>query len=260
MESFVVDLKHQKVVVRALTGHDEWELHGGPGAGRELIERLLESANSNDEAAALELTAGERDRLLAALWQHYFGDTIMATRRCVDCGEFFDLNFSLSALVDSLDATPQPEEVVSLTPEGHAQLITGHTIRPATAEDENAIERLDLDEAEIALTRRCVSGGAPPPGEVLDKVLDWLDPVIDIDLDGVCPECGTAQTIRFSIEHYLTISLQRERNTLLREVHLLASAYSWPLQDILELERLERQALCAFVNAGHGTAPGEVWS
>ena len=254
MYRIAVHAPGKNAYLRPLTGHDERALHVGPGAVNALVQRLLEKDDSSPG-----LTIGERDRALTALWGHTFGDTILATHRCVNCAELFDISFSLSQLVATLDAVLRPDEVAALNADGSATLRGGQTVRAPTAEAEAAVTGLGLEEAVAVLTERFVEGDDPVDAETLDRVLDWLSPVVDLDLDGVCPECDTAQGIRFSIEHFLMTTLQRERPRLHREIHLLATAYGWPLEDILGLDRDERQALVALVETDRGTRLGG-WS
>jgi hypothetical protein len=260
MDRVIVPLARGSWTLRTLTGRDEQLADGGAGAGRALLARLLENGGSQPSIDASRLTAAERDRLFAALWRHTFGDTILASHRCEQCRELFDLTLSLDALLNSLDATPKPDEVVGLTDEGHARLADGQTVRPPVAADEAAVAGLPVAEAAQVLARRCVNGAVIPDADVLDRVLDWLDPVIDLDLIGVCPECGCRQAIRFSIEHYLLTALRRDRRRLMREIHLIASAYGWSLDEILSLDRQERQALATHIEADRSGTRGVAWA
>ena len=259
MDCIDLRLRSGRRRLRALTGEDQRALHGGAGAARGLLARLCVDDDGPGATDIGSLSAADRDRLLAALWQHEFGDTILATHRCGDCRELFDLSFSLAGLVESLEAMPRPEDVDGMTPDGHARLKTGQTVRPPTAVDEAAVAAMPVATAADALARRCVSGGALPAPDVLDRVLDWLDPVVDVDLVGVCPECGARQAVRFSIEHYLMTALRLEQRRLMREIHLLAATYGWSLGEVLSLDRQERQVLTAHVEADRHAARAGAW-
>src|SRR6185503_3111749 len=58
-----------------------------------LIDRLLTQVDSPPKASAL--TASDRDRLLAALYEYTFGPRIQSTTRCAGCNQPFDLDFSV---------------------------------------------------------------------------------------------------------------------------------------------------------------------
>jgi hypothetical protein len=257
MEQIAVDTGGLSVHVRGLSGQDELALAGGPGAMRRLVGRLLEADGSN--AAVDALTIAQRDRLLAALWRHTFGDVILATHRCAACGERFDLRFALSELVESLWARPCPDEVAELTADRRARLRSGGTVRAATGADEAAVAGLPAAEAAAALQARCVEGEAPDE-ERLDDVLDWLNPVVDTELDAVCPECGRRQDIRFALEPYFLAALQGQKPQLMRDVHQLASTYGWGLDEILGLSRHERRTLVAYAEAERAGARLRSWS
>jgi len=74
--------------------------------------------------------------------------------------------------------------------------------------------------------------------------LEALAPLIDVDLDTSCAECGHAALCAFSISSPSCCSgLLDEREAVLGEVHALASGYGWSLPDILSLPRGLRRSL-----------------
>lgn len=258
MRTFSVDLGHRAIVLREPVGRDEWSI-GGPGSAVALLDALRVDDGSPDAAA---WTIAERDRALAALHRRLFGDHVAAACRCDACGEPFEIAFSLDGLIRSLGQGEPPPEVEALLADGRARLASGHVVRAVTGVDEAAVAAIagrDPEAAVEALAARCVEGDtddAPIPGDVLDRVHEWLAPVLDVDLVGTCPECGARQEVAFSLEHWLVTKLAREHRRLLREVHLLARAYGWPLDHILALGRGERGALAAMVEADRAAGAG----
>src|SRR5713101_2572726 len=93
------------VVLRDLCGEDEEAVDATDTAQAiALLDRLLVktggAALGPGEAHAL--TASDRDRLLAAIFQAEFGARIDCTLRCETCGEPFDIDFQLPNLMASL--------------------------------------------------------------------------------------------------------------------------------------------------------------
>ena len=108
-----------------------------------------------------------------------------------------------------------------------------------------------------ALRSRCVLEEDAGRGEeALDRAMSLAGPTLDADLDGVCPECGTEQSIPFRIDEFLLAALRRESALLAREVHELARAYGWSRREILEMSRRERRQHAGLVLAEAAAAGG----
>jgi hypothetical protein len=131
--------------------------------------------------------------------------------------------------------------------------------------DEYAVAGLAAEEAERALLERCVvaagEGGTAFDASGLDasavqEALEQLAPMLDLDLNARCPECGQDQSFHFNIQSYLLGALLGERRQLAAEVHRLAMAYGWSLHDILSLERAERRTFVALVETEMARARG----
>lgn len=231
-----------------IEGRLEWQIRGRQGDGARLVAALL------GEEAARALTVAERDRLMGAVYSEVFGPRVLASRVCTACGEPYDFDFLIADVEAELAGQPRPEEVDHLDSAGRAVLTSGHRLRPPTLADEAAVADLPLEDAEAALLSRCVEapeagGGGELDRDVAERVLEWLSPITDLDLVGTCPECGATETTRFSIEHYVLRALAAERRQLLREVHMIATAYGWAHDAILRLARDDRRQLAALVEA-----------
>jgi hypothetical protein len=240
----------------ALPGHVEWRL-AAPGAD---AETLVAALAGDDAARAMDFSA--RDLYLAGLYGAFYGHRVEATRRCPDCGAAFDLDFDLRDVMASLAAAPRPACVADVLEDGRVRLDSGHVLRKPTLADGAAVARLPVGAAEAALLDRCVEdGGARGPldRDAAEAALEWLAPILDLDLEGACPECGAAERLRFSIEHYFARSLQRERTRMLREVHVLASSYRWSFDVILRLGRRDRRDLAALAEDDRSAARTRGW-
>lgn len=220
---------------------------GGPGPG-----------------AAAELTAADRDRLLALVYRRAYGDRVESTVDCVRCRAKFDLNFDLRKLIASLDAARPPERVEARG-DGTYRLPDGLRFRLPSGRDECEVAGLPAAEAVRALAARCVltDGGADAARldtEALQRALEQVAPVLDLDLDARCPECGHGQEVHFDIQSYLLGALMGERRQLAAEVHRLASAYGWSLHDILSLGRAERRTYVSLVEAEMARARRRIYA
>jgi len=211
------------LTLREPCGQDELSVLGVDTLSAvELLDRLVEGT-PHPNPPVLQMVARDRDALLAALHRLCWGDRIEATLRC-PCGEPFDMDFRLSDLQKQLRENQQDME---------------HPWRVPVAEDELAVAALPAKEAVRALARRCGVDDL----EAAAQCLDVLAPILDVDLQATCPECGRSQSTRFDVQSYLLQRVLGERENLLDDVHILASCYGWSLGEILDLPRGTRQSL-----------------
>lgn len=248
-----------------LTGHNELAVAdtGAADAIRLVDGVLVATADGGIEpGSAARLTAGDRDRLLAAIYAGTYGARVPATLDCDHCGARFDIDFSLEQLLShqlrpsSEDLAPEVSEAPPLPlGDGTFQLADGTRFRLPTGEDECAVLGLPPEQAQRMVLKRClIEAGAG--GEVDDErsgavqaAMEALAPVLDLELDARCSECGEWQVVHFDIQHYLLSALQQERGQLAHEIHRLASAYGWSLSEILGLPRSQRRSLVALIEA-----------
>ena len=199
------------------------------------------------------LHAGDRDRMLAEIYQRIYGQRVQSTVDCGQCGEAFDLDFSLSDLLQSLHSAELPEPVEQFD-DGSYALADGLRFRLPTAEDEYAVMGLAPEDAESELLRRCIQAMPEDfdPEESAERVqaaMESVAPIVDLELDARCPECGNEQQVHFDLQNFLLSSLVTERGKLMTEIHSLASSYGWSLADILNLPRSQRRSLAGLIEA-----------
>ena len=233
-------------LLRELRGRDEmvsWS--GGAVAASELLERLMVGKPRGLESV-WQLTLSDRDRLIADLYRHYFGEIVEATADCTACDRKFELGFSLVELLDDLsgDATevsgPDVAGVYALDGVGRFRL--------PTAGDERDTFGLPADVLRRTLLARCmVEGSGADHAAEIECAMARLSPVLNLDLPASCALCGAAAPVRFDIVSFFLSALWRERVLLEREVHCLARAYRWRHAEIMTLPRSERRAYVALV-------------
>ena len=249
-----VRLRHTPGVDRAwlrpLTGADEQLVEeASTVTALALLDRLLVPAPGGEPApAAARLATADRDRVLAWLHGRMYGSRVASTDTCDACGEPFDLDFDLEALVrhsEQGDAAAEGDAAG----EGDAPWEGLPRVRPPTGEDELAVAALDPAEAVRTLLARCVEEGGPQDldTDAVEAALALRAPLLAQDLELACPECGAVQRIHFDVQDFFLATLAGERERLLREVHALAAAYGWSLGEILSLGRSERRRLAEFV-------------
>jgi len=234
------------VGVRELTGLDEQFVRGTDTATAiGLLDQVVEARPASGWRAAL-LTASDRDRLLAAVYRATYGPRVDTTVNCGRCGAPFDLSFSLDDLMDSVYSAPESVGVEEVQ-DGEWRVSGGARFRLPTGEDELAVAGLDPAKAASVLCERCVTDGAAD--EAVEEAIETLAPVVDLDIQTACPECGVRQALHFDLQSYLLSSLEHERAQLLREVHRIAAAYRWSLREILSLPRSERRAFADLIES-----------
>ena len=229
--------------VRELTGRDEFSVLGTDTAHAiDLLNGLIDSASS-----VLDLVATDRDRLLAAVYRSAFGDQIESTLTCNGCAEPFDLDFSLSSVIASVDESSNEGEWVRLAG-GRFEAANGLSFRLPTGRDELEAIGRTTDEVESMLLLRCTDGREWPEGRAaFEELLERVAPIIDLELVATCPECRHVQKVQFDIQTYLLGALLAERRRLLADINCIARAYSWSLDEILSLARSDRRRLVELI-------------
>lgn len=241
-----------RVQLRELNGFDEQAVGSVDTATAiNLLDRLLVRApgSAAETLKASELTASERDRLLVAVYERTYGPRIESTARCTLCGNLFDLAFTIEDLLAALNTAASSSAAEPL-PDGTFRLPNGLRFRLPTGEDEMAVAGLPIEEAEPALLNRCVL----EPTESVDlnavqEAMEEVAPVLNLDLNAQCPECGGKQAVHFDVQFYLLRALEQERKKIAREVHRLAVAYGWSLKEILGLSRSQRRIFVELIEA-----------
>jgi hypothetical protein len=244
-------------LIRDLCGQDEDAVSDtGTAAAIGLLDRLLVDTDGvalrPGEAEAL--TASDRDRLLADVYSSEFGDRIDCVLRCVACDSPFDIDFRLSGLMSSLDLPPAGKAGPA------ASVVTledGRRCRLPRGGDELAVQDTPGASAASALLARCmIEGEAGPDDRSVLAALESAAPILDVELDATCPECGTAMQAHFDLQHFLLSAIMQDTPARIAEIHLLASTYGWSLREILDLDRKRRRAFATAIERDRGAHVG----
>jgi hypothetical protein len=83
----------------------------------------------------------------------------------------------------------------------------------------------------------------------VERIIEEIAPLLDLDIDTACPECCAKQKVHFDVQYYLLRALSQEHKQIAREIHRLASTYQWSLAEILILRRSDRRAFVEFIES-----------
>jgi len=217
---------------------------------------LLESAcpGATRESIA-ELSIGQRDACLLELRQILFGRELRGLTDCPGCGD----RLEMTILISDIRVPPDAESGTRLTIQRSGYELG---VRLPNSADLLALPTGEsLQAMGDMLFARCVISVAGPehrledmqsverlaanvPVEVVEAAIEAMgeaDRQADVKLDLTCPICGIKWKTTFDIVSYLWSELREQAMRLMREVHLLASAYGWGESEILALSSWRRQ-------------------
>ena len=185
---------------------------------------------SSDSLASL--TIGQRDARLLALREAMFGAELTGITHCPECGEKIELSFNCSDIRQQGEIEPAAEFAVQSN---------GREVRfrlPTSA------DLLAVNSSEQLLERCLLDRGNHLTKDLFPAVAEKMssaDPMADIHLALNCPNCAHKWEAAFDIVAFLWREISAAARRLLREVHTLASAYSWTEPEILSLSPARRR-------------------
>jgi hypothetical protein len=201
-----------------------------------------------------QLTAGQRDAQLLMLREQIFGPQLASIVACPACDE--RLEFTVNAADLRPIRPPEPPAVLTLT---HAKYYVEFRL-PNSLDLANLDAAADEETNRQHLFRRCVrlaqrDGANITPAElpleleaaVVERMAE-ADPQANIQLAIRCPECRHEWQAPLDIVSYLWSEIHAWASRLLREIHVLASAYGWREADILALNPRRRQAYLEMID------------
>lgn len=237
-----------------------------------LLARCLVADEGDGPALLGRLTAGDREAALLHLRRLTFGDRLEAVIACPieDCGELMEVELAVGDLFVPPARDPHREYRARIEARTGALIVR---FRLPTGSDSEAVARASRISPEAgvdALLQRCVlrvtGGGQAVAIAGLDEetrgaisaAMADRDPQAIVELELVCPACGTMLTVPFDAGAYLVQELDVRALGLLADVHALALHYHWSERDILALptERRERylELLAASLSGASGGA------
>ena len=245
-QSLLYTTGYDRVGLRELTGREEQALDGANvRAALRLVNGLLDRGNGLPDAE--QLASADRDRILAGIYQRTYGDRIASSVDCRNCGEPFDLDFELSALLLHAYAGKSAEKS-EVTADGFRESESGLRFRLPTGADEMAVIGLGEEEAAAELLRRCCPDAKDAESVAkVSTLVEEIAPMLTTEVAAHCPECGHELPVHFDVQSYLLQALLQDQKRLGWEVHRIASAYKWSLGEILDLPRSQRRNFAAMI-------------
>jgi hypothetical protein len=210
------------------------------------LQLLISMIDKNTSAiSASSIVSADRDRVLAMIYSELYGSRIESTICCKQCSEKFDVDFSLTTLLAQLQPgkTAVPEN-------GIYELAEGVAYRLPTGKDEMmALSAEGIDPVQALLNECLVAGSEIVEPGVVEAQMAKLAPVLNLEMEAVCPECGKEQQVRFDMQSFLLLRLKKERPRLLYEIHTIAHCYHWSHEEILQLPRALRKQYVELIEA-----------
>ncbi|MBC8487240.1 MAG: hypothetical protein H8D45_14520 [Bacteroidetes bacterium] len=217
-----------------------------------LLDACIGSVVESDfvVSKSASLTIPDREAVLTALYENTYGPKVETTVQCRECKQPFDIDFILSDLISSL----KPNEANAGKEANGFYVFTtnnGISFRMCTGDDELAVMGMKPKQAEEVIISRClIKGDRKKARKEIPKAMSQLAPLIDVDIDTICPDCETGQKFHFNLQSYLLNSIIRDKKLLTFEVHRLAVHYGWGLNEILQLPRSIRHNFLSILETG----------
>jgi len=215
-----------------------------PAARGAALLRAFTPGHTLDELARLPI--GCRDARLLQLREQWFGSRLAAVTSCPECGIRVEAEIPLAAL--RIDA---PESAVRVIAIGDLRI----EVRPPDTRDLAAIAGAsDEESARALLLARCIHGAdaAELPAEAVSEVVTAIaacDPAADLTVALICPECGHEWESALDIAAFVWSDIDTAARRALCDVHVLAAAYGWSEEKVLDMPAARRQLYLAMVTA-----------
>jgi hypothetical protein len=213
-----------------------------------LLEKLVARVNPGKATATFpvaDIVTADRDRIFAALFMSMYGSKIESTITCRHCSTPFDLDFSLSALLQHYQLA-----AVDPSSEGIFQIGKETRFRLPTGADELLLSEINETTAEDFLLSRClIKGDLEKNGGLVQEKMAEIAPVLNLSMQAHCPECATDQEVHFDIQTFFLTRLKQEYPQLIKEVHRIAKGYHWSAEAILNLPRNLRKQYVAMIES-----------
>lgn len=201
--------------------------------------------DANYESLA-DWSLGRRNKALAELRCHCFGNRLHGWIACSECGEKLEFEMDGRAFAGEPDADG---------PDGPIVVNTQSFRLPTSRDLAAAANESSPLRAAIRLVENCRLSGddlAHWSSDHLEEIghrMAEADPLAETRLTLRCPSCGQAREEIFDIASFLWEEIDARARRILLEVHALASAYGWGEAEILSLSESRRAIYLAMVQA-----------
>jgi hypothetical protein len=237
------------------------------GAGRTPIEQALTILKAGFPEATGDLLAklhvGKRDLCLLHLRVSTFGPRMNGLAECPACHQRVELDFNIYEMPIFHSPLPPVETLITLQTET-SFFMDDHKVT-FRLPDSSDLAKLGASLREVEgrqqLLEACIISvnhndkaidASDIPVEVLNGVVDCMsqtDPLAELTLQAACPTCSHTWEILFDIVSFFWSEIHAWSVRLMREVHILASAYSWREADILAMSAWRRERYLEMIGA-----------
>lgn len=229
---------------------DLWEAGRGRAPVEQALLLLSAAFPGRTQGELAQLSIGQRDALLLRLREQTFGSRLTGLAACPNCGERLETSFLVSELLESIPAPDEGGAPLTLETLGYKI-----SFRLPTSQDlQNAPDREALLAACVLEAARAEA--AIPPASLSEAVtqalvarMEQADPLASVTMPLTCPACNHAWQSLFDIASFFWSEIGAWAARILREIHLLASAYGWSEAEILALSAWRRQRYLELVSA-----------
>jgi hypothetical protein len=198
---------------------------------------------------ALTMSVGQRDAHLLTIRESLFGAQFAGYAECPQCREPLEFTFSAD---DIRVAAPEREDQRAAFSFQHEDYQV--QARLPNSADLFAIAGCHtVAAARAILLERCITHAAHQRADIsVSELPDYVivalgeaviehDPQAEIRLALVCSSCDYRWFAVFDILVFLWHEITTHTRRILRDVHLLASAYGWSESDILAMSAVRRR-------------------
>jgi hypothetical protein len=199
----------------------------------------------------MSLSMTDIDVLLLRLRQRLLGDAVRAEIVCAAkrCRAWADIVFSIDDYLDH-HRPKRPSRVVALT-DGWFRLV-GEDVefRVPSVGDQLAV--MTEQRPEQALLHRCVRQASITSRlrRRVETAMEAMAPSLASELQGTCPECGSAVTAWFDPLHYTLRELRDQAAFVYEEVCAIARLTHWSEAEILSLPAVRRARYAELAQPG----------
>ena len=230
-----------------------------PGRRPEKVTRVLKAVFETIAGKPVtldsvrRLACATREWLLQRAAHHFLPDLTWFEATCMHCGNPYDLSLNLADAERRLPDNGQPAVAVETS------LGTRSFLAPNGAHEEALARRDPGEDPRRAFAALCgqsehAEEEAPRFDDhdlaLIDEALEAASPDIADEARTLCPSCGAETTARIDP---LLFAFPRE-GAILQETHLIATAYGWPHDQILDLSARHRSVLAAMIAGDHRQA------
>jgi hypothetical protein len=231
-----------------------WERAKGLGPTERAV--LLAAGEGDDAVVLSTAPVGVCNRRLVDFRSSALGPVLAATAQCPACSSRVEFQLTAPALLQ-LDPARRPGGV---TASADGRYVV--TWRLPTPSDLSYVADRHVADPATALTRRCLAAtdgegreidpAQLPPGTLSDveQAMADADPLAEVLVSLICPECGTAFDADVDIASFVWSEVEARALRVLHDVGVLAGAYGWSEPEVLALSEPRRAAYLRLVLEG----------